>query len=237
MSTFNENDLPFDITHFEKQKLQGKFFSIKETFEQIHQTNHWSGEHSVSGEGSAPEQTTIISRELPALLKRFDIQTMIDAPCGDFNWMAKIALPVVDYLGIDIVPAVAEKNQRLFGRHNRRFICGDITADPLPTADLLFCRDCLVHLSYSAIGHFFENLLNSEIHYLMTTTFTDRSENRDITTGDWRPLNFEAAPFQFPTPVAIINEGCTEANGKFADKSLAMWRVETLRPFINDLSV
>lgn len=235
MNAFNENDLPFDTTHFEKQKQQGKLFSIKETFEQIHQTNHWSGAQSVSGQGSEPNQTAFISSQLPLLLDRFHIQTMIDAPCGDFNWMEKIPLPLMDYIGIDIVPEVVEKNQHRYSMAGRRFICSDITAHPFPAADLLFCRDCLVHLSFNAIGHFFKNLLNSKIQYLMITTFPDRSENRDITTGDWRPLNFEAPPFHFPTPIAIINEGCTEANGKFADKSLAIWLVDTLRPFINDL--
>jgi hypothetical protein len=41
-------------------------------------------------------------------------------------------------------------------------------------------------------------------------------------------LNLQYAPFLFPAPLAVINESCTEAGGDYADKSLALWRVEDL---------
>jgi hypothetical protein len=98
----------------------------------------------------------------------------------------------------------------------------------LPAADLLFCRDCLVHLSYGDIRKALENVRRSRIRYILTTTFPGNQANTDIQTGDWRPLHFQLAPFRFPPPLLLINEGCTEGNGSFADKSLGLWRVAEL---------
>jgi len=36
-------------------------------------------------------------------------------------------------------------------------------------------------------------------------------------------LNFERAPFRWGTPVALVNENCTEAGGGWRDKSLGVW--------------
>ena len=55
-----------------------------------------------------------------------------------------------------------------------------------------------------------------------------RVTNDDVEDADWRPLNFEAAPLHWPTPVEIINERCTEAGGAYADKSLGLWRLADL---------
>jgi hypothetical protein len=46
--------------------------------------------------------------------------------------------------------------------------------------------------------------------------------------GDWRPLNFQRPPFTFPAPLEFINEACTEWNGDYADKSLALWQIADL---------
>jgi hypothetical protein len=36
-------------------------------------------------------------------------------------------------------------------------------------------------------------------------------------------LNLISAPFQLPRPLALLNEGCTEGGGAYADKSLGVW--------------
>lgn len=41
-------------------------------------------------------------------------------------------------------------------------------------------------------------------------------------------INLERAPFGFPPPLELVNEGCTEGDGRFADKSLALWRIAEL---------
>ena len=37
--------------------------------------------------------------------------------------------------------------------------------------------------------------------WLLTTTFPELERNLDIEDADWRPLNFEGAPLNWPAPV------------------------------------
>lgn len=56
-----------------------------------------------------------------------------------------------------------------------------------------------------------------------------RCISEDILTGDWRVLDLQQGPFHLPAPMRILNEGCTEGDGMFADWSLGLWRSGDLR--------
>ncbi len=105
----------------------------------------------------------------------------------------------------------------------------DLTCDPLPEGDAVLCRDCLVHLPYASIWGIFGNLVRSGIGTILMTTFIGDRTNIVIEPGDWRPLNFQCAPFFLPQPEAMILEGCTEENGAYADKALGVWPVQQLQ--------
>ena len=185
-------------------------------------------QESVSGPGSSLVQTSEIRRRLPVLFASLDIDSMLDAPCGDLNWMRHVDLRLEKYVGIDIVPSIIEQNRRQFENRNRKFYVSDMTNDFLPRCTLVFCRDCLVHFSFEEIWATLRNFYNSGAEYLLTTTFPNRQSNYDIQTGDWRPLNFQLEPFNFPAPLRLINEHCTEGNGKFSDKSLGLWKLSDI---------
>ncbi|HEX8999730.1 MAG TPA: class I SAM-dependent methyltransferase, partial [Blastocatellia bacterium] len=72
------------------------------------------------------------------------------------------------------------------------------------------------------------NFKRSKSEYLLTTTFPKTEVNEDILTGEWRPLNLQRAPFNFPEPLRLINERCTEEGDRYADKSLGLWRLSDL---------
>src|SRR6185312_15131601 len=52
-------------------------------FEQIYTRNTWQSSESRSGPGSTLERTEILRRELPPMLARLGVRTLVDAPCGD----------------------------------------------------------------------------------------------------------------------------------------------------------
>ncbi len=199
-------------------------------FTGIYETNAWQDDESVSGSGSNLIQTETLRAELPTLLKRHEIRSLLDAPCGDLCWIAHTELPVEDYIGADIVPDIIEMNRQRFQNDGWSFVVADIIRDDLPRADAILCRDCLVHLSFREALAAIRNMKRSGARYLLTTHFTDRDSNTDIQTGDWRPLNLRLAPFDFPEPCDLINERCTELDGKYSDKCLAMWRLADLAP-------
>ena len=105
----------------------------------------------------------------------------------------------------------------------------DITKVRLPTGDLILCRDCLVHFSLSDIHSALNNFKASQSRYLLTTTFTNLTFNQEIRTGSWRPLNLEIEPFNFPKPILVINENCTEGEMNYTDKSLALWDLNIIK--------
>lgn len=210
------------------QQYQGK--SAREVFKNIYEQNTWNihTHDSVSGEGSTNEQTQALKMELPSLLKKLNVHSLLDLPCGDFHWMQTVDLQEIMYIGADIVPQLVQYNQHHYGNENRQFIHKDLIRDLLPKVDLIFCRDCLVHFSNHDIASALANIKASGTTYLMTTHFPMEDQNKDIVTGGWRPLNFCLPPFNFPPPLELINEKCSEMEGAFQDKSMAVWKVEEL---------
>lgn len=220
--------LPFDTSHFNKLKTQGKALSTEDTFKEIFKSNHWSGNSSVSGQGSGTSQTKEISKAIPKLVEELGIKHFLDVPCGDFHWFSKMKVELHSYIGGDIIQEIIEENKKLYKEHWRSFTKIDLITDPLPAADILHCRDCLVHLSNEDILSAVQNIKKSDITYLLTTTFPECQHNDDITTGDWRIINLEKPPFRFPAPLKIINENCTEGGGTYSDKSLGLWKISDL---------
>ena len=226
--------VPFDSYYYERLARSGRESEPELVFRDIYRRHHWSGSESASGAGASLDQTRELRRSLPALLSELGVATMLDLPCGDYGWMRTFELPVDRYIGADLLPEVIEPLAAALGDDRREFRVLDLTRDPLPPADLLFCRDCLVHLSYAGIRRALGNAVRSGIPYVLTTTFPRGEANEDIVTGDWRVIDLESAPFYLPAPMRILNEGCTEEGGVFADKSLGLWRTEDLRdlPFL-----
>lgn len=201
----------------------------EEVFQRIWANNYWGDAQSRSGGGSNLEQTAVLRTSLSNLLFDLNIRTMLDLPCGDFHWMKQTSFPDgMSYLGGDIVAPLIAANQAAFRGPTRQFEQMNLMEDDLPKVDLVFCRDCLVHLSYEQIGKAIENIKRSGSTHLLTTHFTSGRKNHEIRTGKWRPLSLRAAPFHFPVPLATIDEKCTENRGKFRDKTMALWRVDDL---------
>ena len=199
---------------------------IQDVFTDIYVKNHWQSERSRSGTGSDEIQTTEVKLILKRIIQEYRISSILDIPCGDFNWIKEIDLSPVAYLGADIVAKIIDVNNAVHKKENIEFLQADITTSKHPQVDLIFCRDCLVHFSYQDIEKAIKNLRLSQSKYLLTTTFPAHT-NSNIVTGNWRPLNLQWSPFNFPTPLKIFNEKCTE-DPRYNDKSLALWRIEDL---------
>src|SRR5690348_12469744 len=119
--------------------------SRENIFRDIYAQNLWGDQESVSGPGSNLERTSAFRAELPPLLKAIGVRTLLDAPCGDYNWMREVELEVERYIGVDIVPELIEQNQRQYETATRSFLHRDLVLDRMPRADAILCRDGLVH--------------------------------------------------------------------------------------------
>ena len=198
-------------------------------FNQIYNDNTWGSGESRSGRGSELAQTKKKSEALPSLLAELGVSSLLDVPCGDFHWMQHVDIAAIEYIGGDIVEDIITNNQRNFkSRKNVSFKVIDILKDELPKADAVLCRDLFVHFTLEDALCGIANVCRSGATYLIATTFTDRLTNSETLLLDmWRPLNMVQPPFNFPPPVAIINERCTETHLglDYSDKCLGVWRI------------
>tara|TARA_B100000989_G_C19522092_1_gene464706 strand:+ start:70 stop:834 length:765 start_codon:yes stop_codon:yes gene_type:complete len=192
---------PFEIViyrlHLHKiNKLNSN--SLK--FKYIYDKNIWSSEESVSGIGSTLKYTKKLRDHLPDFFKKYEIKSILDAPCGDFNWMQKVLEDCdLTYLGGDIVDNLIHKLNSEYSNEKIRFINLDICKDDLPDVDLIFVRDCLFHLSNDDIKRFIQNFQRSNIKYLFTTSHKNNNffENKDVVTGSFRRIDLFSAPYSF----------------------------------------
>jgi hypothetical protein len=196
--------------------------NMKAIFSDIYRNNWWADPESVSGRGSTLARTEVIRRELPSLLKSVGAKSLLDAPCGDFNWMRYVNLTNIMYIGADVVPELIARNRRIESGAGKKFAVLNITRDRLPKVDAILCRDCFIHFSFKDIDAAIANFKRSNSIFLLATTHINVSENTDIQTGGWRSVNLQLPPFNFPQPERFIMED-TELG-----KCLGLWKLEDL---------
>ena len=196
--------------------------SLKETFTDIYNKNTWESAESVSGMGSEFKATQMIRNELPVIFKKFHIDSMLDIPCGDFNWMRYVNKSGVNYIGADIVEPLIEKNKEQYPDVDFRVL--DLTSSDLPKVDLIFVRDCLGHLSNNNVITAIDNMKRSGSKYLLSTSFTKIVHNNDIENGFWKPINLLVEPFNL-IPIYLVNENCVESYPQFIDKSMILFKL------------
>lgn len=202
-------------------------------FTRIYAKSSWGDHESKSGAGSGIARTESLRPALTRLALDLKIRSLLDLPCGDFNWMRHTDLTGIDYTGIDIVQPLIERNQVMYARPGRRFLRLDMLCDTLPRADLVLCRDGLVHLSFGDIARALRRLHDSGSQYLLVTTFTAHPRNREIATGGWRPLNLDVGPFYFPPPICRLTD-CPQ-DGSYPDKALVLYGFSMLSARLKEL--
>jgi hypothetical protein len=201
---------------------------MAEIFTRIYRLRSWGDGESRSGPGSGLERTEGIRADLAALVRSLGVRSLLDAGCGDFHWMQATDLGLDTYLGVDIVEDVVSACAAQYSRTGYQFERLDITRDPLPRVDLILCRDVLPHLSHADIHFALDNFVRSGSKWLLTNTFVDREANVDVSTGDWRPINLEHAPFSLPAPSLVLDERCHHTDGIFRDKRLSLWDLSSI---------
>ena len=219
-----------------KKNYKQKTFSnknIREVFTYIYKNNYWNNAESVSGPGSTIGHTKGIIERINTFNSHHEIRSILDIPCGDFNWMRHLNLSNIKYVGADIVEEMVRKNQQFYGRNGILFQTLDITKDSLPTCDLIINRDCLVHFSNELIFASLKNMMESKATFLMTTTFPDHQNNVDIITGNWRPINLTLPPFNLPQPMYVIEENTIEHSLQNLNrKILGVWKISDIKAII-----
>src|SRR5262249_43511883 len=107
----------------------GAMGSREGIFTKIYQTDWWGSAESKSGAGSQLSRTEMFRMELQEWIANRRIASLLDAPCGDYNWIRHVTLPdQFRYLGGDIVGELIEANRRRYPAVD--FQQMDIVCDP-----------------------------------------------------------------------------------------------------------
>jgi SAM-dependent methyltransferase len=193
---------------------------MKTVFDEIYEKNKWNSKESVSGVGSTLRKTKKIREFLPEIIKDNGIKSILDAPCGDFNWMKEVDLNGTKYIGGDIVKPLVDKCNETYESEDRTFVHLDISSQELPNVDAILCRDCMIHLPNEKVLEVLRNIKKAGIRWALLTTYPEVEKNKKIKEGSWRKVNLQAEPFNLPEPTALYNEGETGWN---AGKYIGVW--------------
>ena len=225
--------IPFAVKIFhyykyflQKKKIQ-KILQLQDNekkFSEIYSTNFWGDDESFSGPGSNNKNTKETIVNLIKIIKKFNIKSITDAPCGDFHWMQKvlIKLPYLKYSGIDIVSDIIKKNNQEYSNSRIKFYKKDIIKNLFPNSDLIICRDFLIHLSNKDTKKFLLNLKSSNFKYVLIHGFESNKSkiiNKEISTGDYREVNIFQNPINFSNKYILKFEDHKSQNKTTSYKS------------------
>lgn len=174
---------------------------------------------------------TVIGDDLLYLFKKYNIKTILDAPCGEFSWMNGVNLTGIDYLGFDNDENIINENIKKYKKIDFKtnsyidFYTKDIIFEYLPAADLIICRDFFQQLSIEDILLSLKNFKKSNSKYLMVTNVSSINTNKELIFGFNRAINLMLPPFNLPQPLFKINMGYVNKLGKRVDKEFVLWRL------------
>lgn len=162
--------------------------------------------------------------ELKAVLKGFEIKSLIDTSCEEAGMMQKLDVQIEQYIGIDRRKELVDAIRTSMGSAKRTFLARDISRDLLPEADLILCWDSLQTLPLSQVRSSLLLFKKSGSKYLLATHYPDLRKNQKCKKGQYRPINWTLPPYCFPEPMVQVSE---QKEGPHT-KSLALWKLSEL---------
>ena len=160
----------------------------------------WGSFESESGIGSEIKNTKIIQDIIPKIIKKYKIDSILDCPCGDMNYMSIILNNLNNsdikykYTGYDIVINLINKNKVKYPE--LEFKEFDIINNKLENPfDLIIIKDLLNHLSTSDIKKIFYNLKNKGKYVLLNNSNTNTNINSITLAPLWNEINWKLSPW------------------------------------------
>ncbi len=186
-----------------KHYWKHKIIPIKKTqytdeFTKIYNINYWI---NGSGSGSYVENTVIYNKCIVDFIKNHNITTITDIGCGDWqsSYLIYKELDNIDYLGIDCVSSVIDKNRE---KHkDYKFTTLDIlcNVDKIRDSDLYIIKDVLQHWKLKDIYDFLDKLTMKNFKYIIITNNGNQHfDNLELNTyiGNGRGLHSNFLPLK-----------------------------------------
>ena len=159
------------------------------------------GQESMSGPGSTLANAAEATELIVESISRYNIKSILDLGCGDWNWFQHINLEGIEYQGWDAHMDMIIQNQFNHGESNINFYVKDIIQDSYPDVDLIICRDVLFHMPIALANHVILKS-KSACKYFISTSFRDVNFNTGIPSGSkwgYYSINLNQNPFNLST--------------------------------------
>jgi hypothetical protein len=155
---------------------------------------------SQCGTGSNMSATLEARRWLSIIAKAYSIRNVIDIGAGDLNWIGHVDWNV-NYRGYDVYPRHEDVNYF------------DGSREIPEKADLILCRQVMIHLPQDRVESMIENFKDSGSTYLAATTWDEPTNN------NWD------APYHHVDLRTYLGDYIEKVNDTSKVSFLALWRI------------
>ena len=207
-----------------KSKRNKKPWPTKDAMQQVYEKNLWGSSTSDFYSGDGSHRSEIVAPYVEALVKFLNAfespVSVCDLGCGDFNVGKELVKYTKNYIAVDIVPELIERNKQEFKLADLEFQCLDIAVDELPIADCAIVRQVLQHISNDEIKQVVAKL--SSYDYVIVTEHVPEGDfvpNIDIISGQGTRLkkqsgiNLLLPPFNFKVLEESVLLSVIDKNG------------------------
>ena len=143
---------------------------MKDTFTNIYDKKIW-GKGSGTGSRMSRNSRKYIDI-LESIIKKYNINTICDIGCGDWEFSKYIDFSGTKYLGIDCVDSVIKNNNKKYKKKNISFKVHCIDSNNIPSGyDLIILKDVIQHWSDKDILQLFPKILKNNKYVFCTNGF------------------------------------------------------------------
>ena len=190
------------------QQSAGKLNSHQEIFENIYDKRIWAPNANtpLSGAGSSNNYNKVYMSFLQNFIddKKHNIKRILDLGCGDWTFTKNIDFTGREYLGLDVVSSVINKNIKKYQTNNIRFKQVDITntskLKKYLDYDLFIFKDILQHWSDQDITKVLDFLVkHKKPKYILIVNGKNnfKHQTRDVNNYyHYSNLNFKYPPLK-----------------------------------------
>lgn len=163
----------FRVTRNSEKIKESNFLSAKLYIEKARKNNNIE---TLCGPGSYKKNTKEIVKFINDAIKKYNISSILDLGCGDFNWFQNINLENIRYIGFDCDELMIKSNNE---KYKGDFYVKDIISEDYPNVDLIICRDVLFHIQKTMSIKIIKKIKN-KCKYFLSTSFLHEQKNEDI---------------------------------------------------------
>jgi len=187
-----------------------------------------------NGFASKASNTNSVRNCLGRILHDFNIESVLDVPCGDGGWQHLIpGIENVTYVGADINIKALETAKHRETNSDMEYMLFDSVHFPLQRSfDLILLRDAVEKQRVQDTLTAVLNFKTSNSKYIAATFWPHSKQDvnegaYDLADAGWYEANLIEKPFSFPAPIATCEND--DPGGAHRGKQyLGIWRLKDL---------